>query len=176
MTRHHASSPSVPSHSTPVARVSASRPGRLQDQSRTVESRYAPDCEVEHDAVESRPRSDGVHLRGRGQSPRGRLRGRRRRRRRGSERVRSCDSASTDTAANDKPISVEAAAEQYMTMVAAPNSALDKLNTRRSRPSRPHRAAPSPRMRGRRSRPPWCRRSWRSRRPVETGPPRSVRA
>ena len=37
-------------------------------------------------------------------------------------------SASTDTAANDKPISVEAAAEQYMTMVAAPNCALDKLN------------------------------------------------
>ena len=50
-----------------------------------------PDCEVEHDAVESRPRSDGVHLRGGGQSPRGRLRRRWRQRRRGSERIRSCD-------------------------------------------------------------------------------------
>ena len=37
-------------------------------------------------------------------------------------------SASTDTAANDKAISVEAAGEQYMALVAAPNCALDKLN------------------------------------------------
>ena len=37
-------------------------------------------------------------------------------------------SASTSTAATDKVISVEAAAEQYMALVAAPNCALDKLN------------------------------------------------
>ncbi len=37
-------------------------------------------------------------------------------------------SASTDTAANDKVISVEAAAEQYMALVAAPNCAIDELN------------------------------------------------
>ena len=37
-------------------------------------------------------------------------------------------SASTDTAANDEVISVEAAAEQYLALVAAPNCALDKLN------------------------------------------------
>jgi hypothetical protein len=37
-------------------------------------------------------------------------------------------SASTDTAANDQAISVEAAAQQYMALVAAPNCALDKLN------------------------------------------------
>ena len=37
-------------------------------------------------------------------------------------------SASTDTAANDEAISVEAAAEQYLALVASPNCALDKLN------------------------------------------------
>ena len=37
-------------------------------------------------------------------------------------------SAATDTAANDALISVEAAAEQYLALVAAPNCALDKLN------------------------------------------------
>ena len=37
-------------------------------------------------------------------------------------------SASTDTAENDKAISEEAAAEQYMALVAAPNCAIDKLN------------------------------------------------
>ena len=37
-------------------------------------------------------------------------------------------SASADTAANDKVISVEAAAEQYVALVAAPNCAIDELN------------------------------------------------
>jgi hypothetical protein len=37
-------------------------------------------------------------------------------------------SASTDTAANDEAISVEAAADQYVALVASPNCALDKLN------------------------------------------------
>ncbi|RPI08994.1 MAG: hypothetical protein EHM63_05425 [Actinobacteria bacterium] len=37
-------------------------------------------------------------------------------------------SASTDTAANDEVISVEAAAEQYVAQVAAPNCAIDELN------------------------------------------------
>jgi hypothetical protein len=40
----------------------------------------------------------------------------------------SVTSASTDTAANDEEISVEAAAEQYLALVASPNCALDKLN------------------------------------------------
>ena len=37
-------------------------------------------------------------------------------------------SASTDTAANDEVISVEAGAEQYVALVAAPNCAIDELN------------------------------------------------
>ena len=37
-------------------------------------------------------------------------------------------SASRDTAVNDKVISVEAAAEQYMALVAEPNCAIDELN------------------------------------------------
>jgi hypothetical protein len=36
--------------------------------------------------------------------------------------------ASTDTAVNDKVISVEAAAEQYVALVASPNCAIDELN------------------------------------------------
>ena len=40
----------------------------------------------------------------------------------------STDTAANDTAANDTVISVEAAAEQYLALVAAPNSALDELN------------------------------------------------
>jgi hypothetical protein len=37
-------------------------------------------------------------------------------------------SASTDTTANDKVISTDAAAKQYMSLVATPNCAFDKLN------------------------------------------------
>ncbi len=40
----------------------------------------------------------------------------------------SVTSTSTSTAANDKAISVQAAAKQYTAMVAAPNCAFDKLN------------------------------------------------
>jgi hypothetical protein len=38
------------------------------------------------------------------------------------------DSAAPDTAASDEPTSVEAAAEQYLTLVAEPNCAIDELN------------------------------------------------